>query len=55
MVEKCVRCGNIAEGHAWIDDMRLCHGDDVDLTCFMQQQWDNFPTLNEWFEEMENG
>lgn len=37
----CHWCGEPqAPGHAWIDDLRYCHGDDVDVTCFMLAQYE---------------
>lgn len=38
-IELCGLCSNQAEGWAWLDDVRYCHGDDVEVTCFMRAQW----------------
>lgn len=31
----CQRCGNIAEGFAFIGNKRYCHGDSTPVTCYM--------------------
>lgn len=55
MMISCHWCGNPqAEGHAWIDDIRYCHGDDVDVTCFMQAQWNlGVQRLDDYLEGLE--
>lgn len=52
-IKKCARCGKVPDGHAWIDDLRYCHGDDVDVTCFMQEQWDMTNRMNFYLEGLE--
>lgn len=50
LIEKCGFCGGVADGYAWIDDIRYCHGDDVEVTCFMREQWASGVTPAPWFE-----
>lgn len=37
--ELCARCGRLAEGEAWIDGVRYCHGETSDRTCFEKAEW----------------
>lgn len=38
--ERCVRCGRVAAGYAYVGDDRLCHPDDPDREdCYELEQW----------------
>lgn len=38
---RCALCDRPAIGHAFIGDLRYCHGDDdPEPTCYEQGQWD---------------
>lgn len=38
--ENCALCGLVAQGSARIGDLRYCHGDDQDPSCYEEAQWD---------------
>lgn len=52
-IKKCARCGEVPDGHAWIDDRRYCHGDDIDVTCFMIEQFNYSAALTDYLEGLE--
>jgi hypothetical protein len=48
--ELCGLCKNEAEGYAWIDDVRYCHGNNDFVTCYMRVNLQNWDVLEDWFE-----
>lgn len=39
-MNECAYCGaDVAEGWAWVNDLRFCHSDTLIATCYMQYLW----------------
>lgn len=48
--ELCARCGEVAEGYAYIDGDRLCHLDDG-FSCYVGEQLSDAVPLDQWLGE----
>lgn len=49
--DTCQSCGQYpADGYAYIEDKRYCHGDDEFVTCYMRVNFQNWDVLEDWFE-----
>lgn len=42
----CGRCGEAAQGYAYIDQQRYCHGEQEKPTCYMKSSWE--ATSGQW-------
>lgn len=55
-MNECAYCGaDVAEGWAWVNDLRFCHSDTLIATCYMQYLWaveaEEVESWLEWTEE----
>lgn len=40
MSDECNYCGaDVAEGWAWVNDLRFCHSDDLIANCYQNYLW----------------